>query len=183
MLPTIRTALLAMALTLPPAVWARAAYAAETSPEATVREAYAITIRELADIEAGKKAIQPPFRPPHRQRLMTKELSALFARDEQFMKESGDQGNIGSDPFISGQDGEVKQLRVTVAERSVASATVFADFISFGPVRVTFRMKLEDGRWRIDDIVNRMEGKDYTVRSQLSQPYDCGSFMKKPCKR
>jgi hypothetical protein len=182
MLPTIRTALLAMALTLPPAVWAGAAYAAETSPEATVREAYAITIRELADIEAGKPA-KPPFRPPYRQRLMTKELSALFARDEQFMKESGDQGNIGSDPFISGQDGEVKQLRVTVAERSVASATVFADFISFGPVRVTFRMKLEDGRWRIDDIVNRMEGKDYTVRSQLSQPYDCGSFMKKPCKR
>lgn len=182
MLSTIRTALLAMALTLLPAVGPGAAYAAETSPEATVREAYAITIRELADIEAGKPA-KPPFRPPHRQRLMTKELSALFARDEQFMKESGDQGNIGSDPFISGQDGEVKQLRVTVAERSVASATVFADFISFGPVRVTFRMKLEDGRWRIDDIVNRMEGKDYTVRSQLSQPYDCGSFMKKPCKR
>jgi hypothetical protein len=182
MLPTIRTALLATALTLPPVVWAGAADAAETSPEATVRDAYAITIRELADIEAGKAA-KPPFRPPHRQRLMTKELSALFARDEQFMKESGDQGNIGSDPFISGQDGEVKQLRVTVAERSVASATVFADFISFGPVRVTFRMKLEDGRWRIDDIVNRMEGKDYTVRSQLSQPYDCGSFMKKPCKR
>jgi hypothetical protein len=182
MLLTIRFALLAVALTLLPAVGPGAAYAAETSPEATVREAYAITIRELADIEAGKTA-QPPFRPPHRQRLMTKELSALFARDEQFMKESGDQGNIGSDPFISGQDGEVKQLRVTVAERSVASATVFADFISFGPVRVTFRMKLEDGRWRIDDIVNRMEGKDYTVRSQLSQPYDCGSFMKKPCKR
>ncbi|SFI40471.1 Protein of unknown function [Bosea sp. OK403] len=182
MLSTIRFARLAMALTLLPAVGPGAAYAAETSPEATVREAYAITIRELADIEAGKVA-QPPFRPPHRQRLMTKELSALFARDEQFMKESGDQGNIGSDPFISGQDGEVKQLRVTVAERSVASATVFADFISFGPVRVTFRMKLEDGRWRIDDIVNRMEGKDYTVRSQLSQPYDCGSFMKKPCKR
>ncbi len=180
MLPTIRTALLA--LTLLPAVGAGAADAAETSPEATVREAYAVTIRELADIEAGKPA-KPPFRPPHRQRLMTKELSALFARDEQFMKESGDQGNIGSDPFISGQDGEVKQLRVTVAERSTGSATVFADFVSFGPVRVTFRMKLEDGRWRIDDIVNRMEGKDDTVRSQLSQPYDCGSFMRKPCKR
>ncbi|WNJ91904.1 DUF3828 domain-containing protein [Bosea sp. 685] len=183
MLLTIWTALFAMVLTLLPAVGAGAAYAAETSPEATVREAYAITIRELADIEAGKKATQPPFRPPHRQRLMTKELSALFARDEQFMTESRDQGHMDFDPFISGQDGEVKQLRVTVSERSAESATVFADFFSFGPVRVTFRMKLEDGRWRIDDIVNWMEGKDYTVRSQLSQPYDCGSFMKKPCKR
>jgi hypothetical protein len=155
--------------------------AAEPSPEATVREAYAITIRQLAS--SGPRSPAPPFRPPHRQRLMTKELSALFARDEQFMKESGDQGNIGSDPFISGQDGEVKNLQVSVAERSSERATVLAEFMSFSPVRVTFRMKLEDGLWRIDDIVNRMDGRDYTVRYWLSQPYDCGSFMKKPCKR
>ncbi len=114
---------------------------------------------------------------------MTKELSALFARDELFMKESGDQGHIGADPFISGQDGEVKNLRVTVSERAGERATVFADFQSFSKVRVTFRMKLEDGRWRIDDIVNRVDSSDDTVRQWLSQPYDCGSFMKKPCKR
>lgn len=157
------------------------AQVASSSPEATIREAYAITIRQLGS--NGPKPVQPPFRPPHRQRLMTKELSGLFARDEQFMKESGDQGNIGSDPFISGQDGDVKNLRVTVPQRSADSATVFADFMSFSPVRVTFRMKLEDGRWRIDDIVNGVDGKDYSVRELLSQPYDCGSFMKKPCKR
>jgi hypothetical protein len=157
------------------------AAAAETSPEATVREAYAITVRQLASF--GKARVQPPFRPPHRQRLMTKELSALFARDELFMKESGDQGNIGSDPFISGQDGEVKELRITVGRRSADSATVPADFMSVGPTRVTFKMKLEEGLWRIDDIVNRIDGKDYTVREWLSQPYDCGSFIKKPCKR
>ncbi len=157
-------------------------FAAEPSPEAPAREAYAITIRQLAGIDSGK-AVQPPFRPPHRQRLMTKELSALFARDELFMKESGDQGNIAADPFISGQDGEVKQLRVTLGERSGERATVFADFMSFGPVRVTFRMKLEGGAWRIDDIVNGVDGKDYTVRSELSRPYECGSFMKKPCRK
>lgn len=158
------------------------ASAAEPSPEAPIREAYAITIRQLAGIDSGK-AVQPPFRPPHRQRLMTKELSALFARDELFMKESGDQGNIAADPFISGQDGEVKNLRVTLGERTGERATVFSDFMSFGPVRVTFRMKLEDGRWRIDDIINRVDGKDHMVRNWLSQPYECGSFMKKPCKK
>lgn len=157
------------------------AAAAESSPESTIREAYAITIRQLAS--TGPRSVEPPFRPPHRQRLMTKALSALFARDEQFMKESGDQGNIGSDPFISGQDGQVKNLRVMVGQRSADSATIFADFMSFSPVRVTFAMKLEDGVWRIDDIVNRIDGKDYTVREWLSQPYDCGSFIKKPCKR
>lgn len=103
--------------------------AAEPSPEATVREAYAVTIRQLAS--TGPKPAEPPFRPPHRQRLMTKELSGLFARDELFMKESGDQGHIGSDPFIGGQDGEVRNLRVTLGERAGDRATVLADFQSF----------------------------------------------------
>jgi hypothetical protein len=178
---TIKNRLIAVAYTLLAASLASIAVAAESSPEATVRDAYAVTIRQLASI--GKARVQPPFRPPHRQRLMTKSLSALFARDELYQKESGDQGHVDADPFISGQDGEVKNLRVTVPERSVERATVFADFMSVSPVRVTFRMKLEDGLWRIDDIVNRIDGKDYTVREGLSQPYDCGSFMQKPCKR
>ena len=50
-------------------------------------------------------------------------------------------------------------------------------------VTVRFRMIEEGGGWRIDDIINRCEGKDYSVRDMLSQPYDCGSFMNKPCKR
>ena len=48
---------------------------------------------------------------------------------------------------------------------------------------VVFRMIRENGGWRIDDIINSFEGKDYSVREVLSQPYDCGSFMGKPCKR
>lgn len=157
--------------------------AAEPGPEAPVREAYAVTIKQLAS--NGPTPVQPPFRPPHRQRLMTKELSALFARDELFMKESGDQGHVGADPFISGQDGEVKNLRVTVTEAPAnGRALVTASFRSFKqPVSVRFRMVEEGGAWRIDDIVNRIEGKDYPIRAELSQPYECGSFMKKPCKR
>lgn len=37
----------------------------------------------------------------------------------------------------------------------------------------------EGGGWRIDDIG---AGKN-AIRHELSQPYDCGSFISKPCRR
>jgi hypothetical protein len=159
------------------------ARAAESSPDAPVREAYAVTVRQLAN--TGTKPVEPPWRPPHRDKLMSRSLAALFARDDQFMTESGDIGHVDADPFISGQDGEVKNLRVSVTEKPVAGrALVTASFRSFGGVvSVRFKMIEEGGAWRIDDIVNRFEAKDYSIREALSQPYECGSFMKKPCKR
>ena len=159
------------------------AYAADPTPDVPVREAYAVTIRQLAN--TGSKPVEPPWRRPHRDRLMSKGLAALFARDDLFMTESGDIGHVDADPFISGQDGEVKNLRVTVAEPPAdGRALVTASFRSFGgAVSVRFKMIEEGGAWRIDDIINRFEGKDYPIREALSQPYECGSFMKKPCKR
>jgi hypothetical protein len=179
---TARTLLIALALTLLSGLLIRAAMAAESTPDAPVREAYAVTIRQLAP---NAKGVEPPWRPPHRDRLMSKSLAGLFARDDLFQEESGDIGHIDADPFISGQDGEVKNLRLTVSEKPLAGrALVTASFLSFKqPVSVRFRMIEEGGSWRIDDIVNRVDGKDYAVREALAQPYECGSFMKKPCKR
>jgi len=159
------------------ALAAMSALAADTTPDGPVKDAYAITIKTLAG--AG----EPPWRQPHRDRLMSKSLAALFARDDLYQEESGEIGHVGADPFISGQDGEVKNLRVTVTEPPAnGKALVTASFRSFRqPVSVRFRMVEENGFWRIDDIVNRVEGKDYPVRAELSQPYECGSFMKKPC--
>jgi len=157
--------------------------AAEPSPETPVREAYAITIRQLAS--SGPKPVPAPWQAPNRDRLMSKGLAALFARDELYQEEAGEMGNLGSDPFLSGQDGEVKNLRVTVTEVPTnGRSLVTASFRSFKqPVSVRFRMVEEGGAWKIDDIVNRVEGKDYAVRDLLSQPYECGSFMKKACKK
>ncbi|RDJ19881.1 DUF3828 domain-containing protein [Bosea caraganae] len=156
---------------------------AQATPDATVKAAYAATIRSLAS--TGPKAAPPPWRPPHRDKLMSKGLAALFARDDLYSEESGEMGHVDADPFISGQDGEVKSLRVSVTEPPAnGRALVTASFLSFkSPVSVRFRMVEEGGSWRIDDIVNRVEGKDYAVRESLSQPYECGSFMKKPCKK
>lgn len=157
--------------------------AAGPSPEAPVREAYAITIRQLAG--TGAKPVAAPWQPPNRNKLMSKSLATLFARDELFQTESGDMGHVGADPFLSGQDGEVKNLKVTVTEQPAnGRALVTAAFRSFKqPISVSFRMVDEGGVWKIDDIVNRVDGKDYPIRAELSQPYECGSFMKKPCKR
>jgi hypothetical protein len=159
------------------------AQAAEPGPEAPIREAYAVTVRQLAG--SGPNPVPAPWQPPHRDKLMSKGLAALFARDELYQEEAGEIGHVGADPFISGQDGEVKNLRVSVTEAPAnGRALVTASFRSFKqPVSVRFRMVEEGGAWRIDDIVNRVDGKDYPVRAELSQPYECGSFMKKPCKR
>lgn len=154
------------------------ALADDTTPSGPVRDAYAITVKTLA----GRGA--PPWRPPHRDKLLSKSLAALFARDDVYQDEAGEMGHIGVDPFINGQDGEVKKLNFDTIPVAAGKATVLANFRSFGkPMVVTFKMLRENGGWRIDDIVNTFEGKDYSVREQLSQPYDCGSFMGKPCKR
>lgn len=150
----------------------------DATPRGPVADAYAITIRTLA----GKG--QPAWRPPHRDRLMSRELAALFARDDLYQEDSGEIGQIGADPFLNGQDGEIKKLSLDTVPVAAGKATVVASFRSFGkPVTVQFRMIRENGGWRIDDIVDRFEGKDYSVREMLSQPYECGSFIGKPCKR
>ncbi|WP_377840491.1 DUF3828 domain-containing protein [Bosea sp. UC22_33] len=156
--------------------------AADKTPSGTVMDAYAVTRKTLASPTEG----EPPWRPPHRDKLMSKSLAALFARDDLYQAEAGEIGHIGADPFINGQDGEVKFLKVTVIEEPEnGRALVNAAFRSIQRqlVTVRFRMVEESGGWRIDDIINNVEGKDHSVRDMLSKPYDCGSFMNKPCKR
>lgn len=179
MLGMLRNLLLAVFVSLVAGFAAQWAAAAESTPEATVKQAYAATIRSLAT--TGPRAAPPAWRPPHRDMLMSRSLAALFARDDLYQDESGEMGNIGADPFLNGQDGEVKNLRVVATGKPADGlAFVTASFQSLGkPVKVPFRMILEGGAWRIDDIGT---GSD-SIREALSQPYECGSFMKKPCTR
>ncbi len=171
----------ALAVTGLCACLAVSARAGDDVPRGPVEEGYAITIKTL---RAKGKAPPPAWRPPHRDRLMSRSLAALFARDDLYQEESGDMGQIGADPFLNGQDGEVKTLSFDTIPVAAGKATVVANFRSFGkPVVVQFQMLRENGGWRIDDIVNQFEGKAYSIREMLSQPYDCGSFMDKPCKR
>ncbi|MFJ5369502.1 DUF3828 domain-containing protein [Bosea sp. CER48] len=177
----LRHLALALALTGLFAALAVSARAGDDVPRGPVEDAYAITIRMLA---AKGKAPPPAWRPPHRDKLMSGSLAALFARDDLYQDESGDMGQIGADPFLNGQDGEIRKLSFDTIPVAAGKATVLANFRSFGKaVVVEFRMVSENGGWRIDDIVNQFDGKAYSIREALSQPYDCGSFMNKPCKR
>ena len=177
----LRNLTLALALTGLSAFAVISARAGDDVPRGPVEEAYAVTVKTLS---AKGKTPPPPWRPPHRDKLMSKSLAALFARDDLYQEESGDMGQIGADPFLNGQDGEIKKLSFDTLPVAAGKATVVANFRSFGkPVAVQFQMVRENGGWRIDDIVNQFEGKSYSIREVLSQPYDCGSFMGKPCKR
>jgi len=63
------------------------ARAAQGSPVDPVKAVYAL----LEAGTTGKHEVW--FRPPHRDRLLTRRLAALFATDDRYMEESGDQGS------------------------------------------------------------------------------------------
>lgn len=132
--------------------------APDGNPTATVSAAYEVEARSLA--EAGGNAVAP-WEGPHRGRFFTKRLARLFAKSKE---------GLGSDPFLSGQDGEIKNLALSMAGGNGETATVVARFKSFGsPVEVRFDLRREGGAWRIDDIHNTVDGQAYSVREQLSQ--------------
>ena len=172
-LRTLITALVAVSLAIP-------ALAADTGPETPVREAYAIVAKQLGPNGEG---VEPPWRAPHRDKLISRGLAEMFARDDLYQEEAQEIGHLDYDPFIGGQDGEVKGLRIAVTRKPEGGkAEVTARFTSFKQATsVRFKLIEEDGAWRIDDIVNRQDGKDFAVREALSKPYECGSFMQKPC--
>lgn len=157
------------------------AEAAAISPDAIIREAYAVSIRQVAP---NVRHAPPPWGAPHRDKFMSKSLAVLFSREELYRRETGKIGNLDVDPFI-GRRRHVERLRVRVTEKPANGRALVT--ASFGdpeqPVSVRFPMVEESGAWRIDNIVNRFEGRDYPVREALSQPYECGSFMKKPCRK
>lgn len=154
--------------------------AAGSALETPVREAYAVVTKQLGPNGEG---VEPPWRQPHRDKLMSRSLAEMFARDDLYQEEAQEIGHLGHDPFIGGQDGEVKNLRIAVTRKPEGGkAEITARFSSFKQtISVRFSMIEEGGGWRIDDIVNRLDGKDFALRQALSQPYSCGSFMKKPC--
>lgn len=151
----------------------------EAGPEEIVRRAYALVARGLSPNAQGDLV---PWRPPHRGALFTKRLARMFAADDRYMEESGDMGHLGHDPFLSGQDGEVKSLRLRTGAREGDAAQVEASFRSFGqPVRVRFVMTREEGAWRIADIFNGEGADEISIVKMLSEPYPCGSTTGKPC--
>ena len=132
---------------------------------------------------ANHNGAKPPWFNGNRDKVFSRRMSALFARDDKYMEEAQGVGLLDWDPFIDGQDGEVKKLVIKTVAQDAAKAQVDAKFSSFGhPMTVRFDVVLENGAWRIDDIRSQSsKAQSPPISTVLSGKHDCGSETGKAC--
>lgn len=81
-------------------------------------------------------------------------LQALYDADAELTPE-GEMGAISFDPYIDGQDYEVTEFEIGAAGIAGDYASVDVTFNNFGqPRALTYELVLEDGGWKIDDVVS-----------------------------
>jgi hypothetical protein len=79
-------------------------------------------------------------------------LQKLMAADRK-RTPKGDVGRLEFDPFVNGQDWEIKKLVVTETERKGDRATVRATFGNFDePQEIEFQLVRRQQRWLIDEV-------------------------------
>jgi hypothetical protein len=102
-----------------------------------------------------------------------KHLNDLFAAD---LKEAnGDVGRLDFDPYIDGQDYEIKDLKFGTPQIKGDVATVEVTFTNFGdPDDLTFTLVKEDGGWKIDDVVSKGNEYPYSLKEIMEGPLDTG---------
>lgn len=81
-------------------------------------------------------------------------LQALYDTDAELTPDA-EMGAISFDPYIDGQDYEITNFEIGTAEIAGDQATVEVTFDNFGePRALTYELVLEDGGWKIDDVVS-----------------------------
>jgi hypothetical protein len=81
-------------------------------------------------------------------------LQALYDADAELTPE-GEMGAISFDPYIDGQDYDVTEFEIGAAGIAGDYASVDVTFNNFGqPRALTYELVLEDGGWKIDDVVS-----------------------------
>ncbi|MEZ5673320.1 MAG: DUF3828 domain-containing protein [Thiotrichaceae bacterium] len=141
--------------------------AKDNDPLATVNQAY--------QIESDENGISP-FDPPYINKLFSAALVELLKTDDCVKEQNDEVGVLDYDPFIDGQDGEVKKLNTRIVQHDQDKATVEVTFVSFDEKKnLLFDVLLEKGMWRIDDIHSRLEdGKRDSLRAALEAAYPNG---------
>ncbi len=118
-------------------------FAADEDPVAFVRSIYAGYASTAADHA-------PDLDDP---RLYSKRLNVLMARMKKTCVE-GDICGVDFDYFVNGQDYELHDVAVDLAEKTDRDAKVVARFRNFKHAeRMVFSLTREDDRWVIDDLV------------------------------
>lgn len=81
-------------------------------------------------------------------------LNALYAADAENTP-VGEMGALGFDPYVDGQDYQLSDLVIGVAEISGDEASVAVSFSNFDrPTELTYELVHEGNGWKIDDVVS-----------------------------
>jgi hypothetical protein len=118
----------------------------DAGPQAVVQSLYARYAAEAYDHMTDKALRRRYF-----SAATATMIEKVFAKSKKL-----DEPGIDYEPLIDGQDGEVKDLAVTVVSADPAKAVVEAAFTSFDQKLVVgFDLVNEKGVWRIGDIRGR----------------------------
>ena len=95
-------------------------------------------------------------------------LNALYAQDAANMPE-GEIGALDFDPYIDGQDFEITDFEIGAAGIAGDYASADVTFKNFGePRMLAYELVLEDGGWKIDDVVSANEDNAYRLTELLA---------------
>lgn len=91
------------------------------------------------------------------------ELQALYDADAEMTPE-GEMGAISFDPYIDGQDYEITDFEIGAPGIAGEYASADVTFKNFGePRALTYELVLEDGGWKIDDVVSTNPDNAYRL--------------------
>jgi hypothetical protein len=90
-------------------------------------------------------------------------LQELYDTDAEITPE-GEMGAISFDPYIDGQDYDITDLAIGEADIEGDTASVDVTFSNFGePRALTYELVLEDGGWKIDDVISTNPDNPYRL--------------------
>ncbi|MCR6673862.1 DUF3828 domain-containing protein [Devosia ginsengisoli] len=90
-------------------------------------------------------------------------LQALYDNDVELAGE-GEMGAISFDPYIDGQDYDITELVIGAPGIAGDYASVDVTFRNFGePRALSYELVLEDGGWKIDDVVSTNPDNQYRL--------------------
>lgn len=145
-----------LALAAPPA----AAPAAAQTPEALVKDVYQHYLETAPDTVVGFDFADPNVAKSYFDPLLAKLVAADAKADEP---------KLNFDPFIDGQDFEIKAVTYTTKLSTKTSAVVVAEFENYDEKKIiTFKLVRTAAGWRIADV--QWGGNPQTLRLMLGKP-------------
>ena len=92
-------------------------------------------------------------------------LAAVLIKDQRNSARHNDVGKLDSDPFIDGQDWEIKAVTINLTDTAIGKASAKVSFRNFDqPTTVVLDLVKIKNDWRVNDITWRHEGKAETLR-------------------